>query len=79
MCCNAVYNRILKEIAAVLNIDKKLTTHTGRNTFATVQDSKGWRRESIALMLGHKSIKRTEIYYVGNSFARIENEFRGRM
>jgi site-specific recombinase XerD len=77
--CNAVYNRMLKEIAGILSIDKKLTTHTGRKTFATLQDSKGWSRESIALMLGHRSVKTTEMYYIGNSFARIENEFRSRV
>lgn len=77
--CNAVYNRILKEIAAILSIDKKLTTHTGRKTFATLQDSKGWSRESIALMLGHRSVKTTEMYYIGHSFARIENEFKNRV
>lgn len=73
--CNEFYNRLLKEIAAILNINKKLTTHTGRKTFATIQDGNGWSRESIAMMLGHRSVKTTEIYYIGQSFSRIENEF----
>lgn len=74
--CNEVYNRLLKEIAALVGINKRITTHCGRKTFATLQDSKGWTRESIALMLGHKSVKTTEMYYIGNSFSRIENELR---
>lgn len=73
---NIVYNRILKEIAAILGIEKKLTTHTGRKTFATLQDARGWSRESISMMLGHKSVKTTENYYIGQSFARIENEWK---
>lgn len=72
--CNVVYNRILKEIAAICGIKKPLTTHTGRKTFATLADNDGWSRESIALMLGHRSVKTTELYYIGQSFTRIENE-----
>lgn len=72
--CNVVYNRILKEIAAICDIKKTLTTHTGRKTFATLSDNDGWSRESIALMLGHRSVKTTELYYIGQSFTRIENE-----
>lgn len=71
---NAVYNRCLKEIASMLAINKRISSHTGRKTFATLQDSAGWSRESIAMMLGHKSVKTTELYYIGQSFARIENE-----
>jgi integrase/recombinase XerD len=76
--CNAVYNRILKEIASVCGIEKRLTTHTGRKTFATLLNDDGWSRESIALMLGHNSVKTTELYYLGKSFNRIENELKHR-
>lgn len=72
--CNAVYNRILKEIAVLCEIDKTICTHTARKTFATLKDSEGWTRETVSRMLGHKSVKTTEIYYLGESFSRIENE-----
>ncbi len=71
---NEVYNRILKEIAELCGIDKRITTHTARKTFATLKDSEGWTRETVSKMLGHKSIRTTEIYYLGESFSRIENE-----
>lgn len=38
--CNGTYNRLLKEIAALVGIDKKLKTHTGRKTFATLKFAK---------------------------------------
>ena len=72
--CNITYNRNIKEVAALANIDKKITTHTARKTFATLQDSKGWSRESVAQMLGHKKLTTTESYYIGATFARVENE-----
>lgn len=75
---NNVYNRILKEIAAICGINKTITTHTARKTFATMMDSKGWTRETISKMLGHRSIKTTELYYLGESWERLENEMRKR-
>lgn len=73
---NVVVNRILKELAALVGINKRITSHTGRKTFATIQDSLGWSRESLAKMLGHKSIKTTEQYYIGESEQRIIEELR---
>lgn len=73
---NVVYNRILKEIAALCGIEKRITTHTGRKTFATIQDSLGWSRESISRMLGHRSIKTTETYYIGETDQRLLEEIR---
>lgn len=73
---NVVVNRILKEIACFCGIEKRITSHTGRKTFATVQDSLGWTRESIAKMLGHKSISTTEQYYIGETNQRILEEMK---
>lgn len=72
---NAVYNRCLKEIAAMLCISTRLTTHTGRRTFATLADAKGYTRETVAKMLGHASIKTSEQYYIARTFERVESEF----
>lgn len=72
---NQVYNRVLKEVAAVVGIDKHLTTHTGRKTFATFMRADGWSIPSIADMLGHKSIRTTETYYFAESTDRVEIEF----
>ncbi len=72
--CNEVYNRILKEIGAFCGIEVKLTSHVGRKTFATLKDADGWSRETVAAMLGHRSIRTTETYYLGESTKRIEIE-----
>jgi len=56
-------NAYLKEIVDVCGIKKNLTTHLARHTFATtVTLSKGVPIESVGKMLGHKSLKTTQIY-----------------
>lgn len=60
---NQKSNSYLKEIADLCGIKKKLTTHLARHTFATtVTLSKGVPIESVGKMLGHKSLKTTQIY-----------------
>lgn len=60
---NQKYNSYLKEIANACGIKKNLTTHLARHTFATtVTLSKGVPIESVSKMLGHKSLKTTQIY-----------------
>jgi site-specific recombinase XerD len=60
---NQKYNAYLKEIASVCGIKKNLTTHLARHTFATtVTLSKGVPIESVSKMLGHRSLKTTQIY-----------------
>lgn len=56
-------NTYLKELADICGIKKPLTTHIARHTFATtVLLSNGVSMESTSKMLGHKSIKTTQIY-----------------
>ena len=56
-------NAYLKEIADLAFIDKNLTFHVARQTFATtVTLANGVPIESISSMLGHKSIRTTQIY-----------------
>lgn len=60
---NQKYNAYLKEIADICQINKKLTTHTARHTFATtVTLSNGVPIESVSKMLGHKNLKTTQHY-----------------
>lgn len=72
---NQHYNRVLKLIAQTVGINKKITTHSGRKTFATFMDQQGWSIESIARMLGHSSVKTTETYYIKPTSNRVELEF----
>ncbi len=60
---NQKFNAYLKEIAAICQINKNLTTHTARHTFATtVTLSNGVPIETVSALLGHNSIRTTQIY-----------------
>jgi len=60
---NQKYNSYLKEIADICGINKKLTTHTARHTFATtITLGNGVPMESVSKMLGHKNLKTTQHY-----------------
>ena len=60
---NQKMNAYLKEIADICGIDKKLTTHIARHTFATtVTLNNDVPIETVSKMLGHSSIKMTKIY-----------------
>jgi len=60
---NQKMNAYLKELADICGITKQLTSHTGRHTFATtVTLTNGVPIESVSTMLGHKSIRTTQIY-----------------
>ena len=60
---NQKVNAYLKEIAACCGINKELTFHMARHTFATtVTLTNGIPIESVSKMLGHKKIQTTQIY-----------------
>ncbi|WP_421807136.1 site-specific integrase [Flagellimonas sp.] len=60
---NQKMNAYLKEIADLSGINKHLTTHLARHTFATtVTLSNGVSIESVSKMLGHKSLRTTQHY-----------------
>lgn len=60
---NQRINSYLKEIADVCGIEKNLTFHLARHTFATtVTLAKGVPMETVSKMLGHTSIRTTQIY-----------------
>lgn len=60
---NQKLNTYLKEIADVCGIEKNLSTHIARHTFATtVTLANGVPIETVSKLLGHTSIKTTQIY-----------------
>ena len=60
---NQKMNAYLKEIAAVCEIEKDLTFHIARHTFATtVTLTNGVPIESVSKMLGHKNLRTTQHY-----------------
>ena len=63
MKSNQKLNAYLKELADICGINKTLTTHMARHTFATtVLLANGVSMEATSKMLGHSSIKTTQIY-----------------
>lgn len=60
---NQKLNSYLKEIGDICGIQKNLTFHLARHTFATsVTLSNGVPIETVSKMLGHTSIRTTQIY-----------------
>ncbi len=60
---NQKMNAYLKEIADLCGIKKYLTSHMARHTFATtVTLTNGVPMESVSKMLGHRSLRTTQLY-----------------
>ena len=60
---NQKLNSYLKEVADFVQIEKKLTFHVARHTFATtVTLSNGVPIETVSRMLGHTNLKTTQHY-----------------
>ncbi len=60
---NQRMNSYLKEIADCCNINKELTFHCARHTFATtITLTNGVPIETVGKMLGHKNIRTTQLY-----------------
>lgn len=60
--CNARCNLILKRVLKRFNIHRHITFHCARHTCATVLLSKGVSLPIIQHILGHQSIKTTQVY-----------------
>lgn len=60
---NSEINRGLKQLAAACGIDRKLTFHMARHTYATeITLSHGVPMETVSRMLGHSRVDTTQIY-----------------
>lgn len=70
---NQKMNSYLKEIAAICNIGKNLTTHVARHTFACLAIEYGMPIDIIAKILGHTNVNMTR-HYAKVSEANISRE-----
>lgn len=62
---NGWCNKCLEQIALAAGITKRVTFHAARHTFATtITLSQGVAIETISKLLGHKSIRTTQIYAI---------------
>ncbi|WP_246222963.1 site-specific integrase [Draconibacterium halophilum] len=60
---NQKMNAYLKEIADICGIKKNLSMHVARHTFATtITLTNGVPIETVSKILGHSSLKTTQIY-----------------
>ena len=59
---SAYENKHLADWLKLAGIDKKITFHCFRHTFATLQLSKGTDIYTVSKMLGHRDLKTTQIY-----------------
>jgi integrase len=55
-------NKRLRKLGEQCGFSIKVTFHLARHTFATLMLSKGVPIETVSKMLGHKSVKTTQIY-----------------
>ena len=71
---NQKMNKALKEVVKKAGINKTLTCHIGRHTFACIAVNNKVPMETISRALGHASIKTTQIYSKVSS-QKIEDDF----
>ena len=67
-------NAYLKELADICGINKVITTHTARKSYASVLYQKGVSIGVIAKMLGHTSEKTTQRTYAFLTEDNVLNE-----
>lgn len=78
---NQKMNRFLKEIGLKAEINKPLTCHVARHTFATISLEYKIPLETVSKVLGHRSLKTTQIYAkitpgkIEQDYAVMENAF----
>lgn len=75
---NANYNRTLKHISGLVDIEKNVTTHVARKTFATLALNSGVTIEVVAKCLGHSNTTTTRKIYAQIQKERIFDEFEGK-
>ncbi len=72
---NQPYNRFLKEIANILELNKRITSHVGRKTFTMNKlNHEGYSMEATSKMAGHSSVKTTETHYAKVNLSLIKME-----
>lgn len=74
---NAIINTHLKRVAVICGIEKNLTTHISRHTFAFLTLKRNVSHAVIKDALGHSSIRTTEMYLESLSDDEINKAVKG--
>ena len=61
-CCGIKVNKELNILAGLAKIDKRVSFHTARHTNATLLLYNGANITTVQKLLGHKSVKTTQVY-----------------
>ena len=72
---NQVYNRYLKEIAVVVGLTMRLTSHVGRKTAGAQFLAAGVSLDAVSKVLGHSSVLQTQHCYVSITNEVVAREF----
>lgn len=72
---NQRYNGHLKQLAGLVGLQKRLTSHVARRTAATNYLNKGAALESVSAMLGHTNTQVTQKHYTKTSSERVVGDF----
>jgi integrase/recombinase XerD len=59
---SAYTNKNLYKLAELAGIEKHISFHTSRHTWATRALTKGMRIEHVSKLMGHTAIKETQVY-----------------
>lgn len=62
--CNSTANRIIKDIAIKVGINKPVHFHLARKTCSTLLYQMGLPMQDISIILGHRKLETTEKYYI---------------
>jgi site-specific recombinase XerD len=71
---NQYYNRMLKQVAYMIGLQKHITTHVGRKTAGMILLQDGVSMTIVSRVLGHKSVSITEKYYAHVLADTVTNE-----
>lgn len=66
------YNKNLKYLADIAGVEEQLTSYVSRHTFASLANNKGIPVSAISEMLGHESLKTTQVYLDSLSNATLD-------
>ena len=69
------YNKKLKKLASICDIDSNLTSYVSRHSFATQAMLSQIPLNAISTMLGHYSLKTTEIFYLKSLPSNILDDY----
>ena len=59
------YNKSLKKLAQLANIEESLTSYVSRHSFASIANNMEIPVTAISEMLGHERLSTTQVYLAG--------------